>query len=208
MKKLLMAMVLLSAITNIASANDGEKSDAWSKMQWYVGAGLAGQSTAVDMGYNGLKIFTAETSNGGINLNGGVKWKYLRLGADITSTSGTGELSSVLLDMYADGDVSSVKYALEGVGVIPVSEMVSLEAGVSVGAIANKLKGAGGVCIEGFSCANFYGVYGLLLGVIINFTENHAMTIQMKGFGYGGTDTGIDYSGAVGEFALGYRYSF
>ena len=208
MKKFLISAVLSAIIVGGGYSAETKQSDAWSNMQGYIGVGLAGTSIATDLAFSGTLIGTHETSAAGLNLNGGVKWKYLRLGADITSASGITNFDSAYLGIYGlENDVSSVKYALEAAGIIPLTDTVHLEAGLSIGALGNRLKGMGGVCLEGLDC-DAYAVYGLLFGVVINFTENHAMSILLKGFGYGGADGTIDYSGAIGEFAIGYRYSF
>jgi len=84
------------------------------------------------------KVITTEISGNGINLNGGARWKYARVGLDIASTIGNAELSGSLALLAFGGDKifkdsSVARYSIEGAGIIPIGEKFELEIGLSFG---------------------------------------------------------------------------
>ncbi|MCL2439996.1 MAG: outer membrane beta-barrel protein [Alphaproteobacteria bacterium] len=214
MKKILLAALVFASVAVGAETTDTttKASDTAIKTRWYIGAGLSGNSSSVDLKTPGIgKIATFESSSGGININGGVRiGEYFRTGLNISSTSGSVDQKVPGLGKVADEDFTSTIVAAEFVGIIPVSQMVELEAGLSIGRLSYSLDLSSDII--GLDEKN-HTLVGLLLGCVVNFTENHALTIAFKGSGYSGSSINqfldpVKYDGTVSEFQIGYRYTF
>lgn len=172
-------------------------------VQGYIGAGLVGQSIKEKTRANGTEIADVDTGGFGINLNGGIKTRYLRFGVDISSTVGNAEISSRYYDYYDDYDetfdINVVKYSIELAGIIRCGEQLDLEIGGTIGRARAQVEGTWG---------NWITPYGLLFGLAINFNKHHALSIALKGYKYKSTDYIYKSDGTIGEFVVGYRYSF
>lgn len=166
-----------------------------SSVRGYLGVGLVGQAINEKLYVNDIEVASADTSGFGINLNGGIRAKYFRIGLDVSSTVGEGEMSGY----YSTFDVNVVKYSIELAGIIKCGEHFDLELGGTIG--------RGRFQIED-DWSDWMTPYGLLLGATVNFNAHHALTIALKGYGYSYDGDYYEEKGSVGEFVVGYRYSF
>lgn len=183
------------------------KQDYNNHVQGYIGVGMLGQAINEKTSVNGTEIANADTNGFGINLNIGIKAKYVRFGLDISSTLGEGELSTKYYDYYygyygnyeTTFDVNVVKYSLELAGIIKCSDHFDLEIGATIG--------RGRFQVDK-NWSDWVTPYGLLLGGVINFNTHHALTLTLKGYKYSSSESPYEADGAIGEFVVGYRYSF
>lgn len=166
-----------------------------SSVRGYLGVGLVGQAINEKLYVNDIEVASADTSGFGINLNGGIRAKYFRIGLDVSSTVGEGEMSGY----YSTFDVNVVKYSIELAGIIKCGEHFDLELGGAIG--------RGRFQIED-DWSDWMTPYGLILGTTVNFNAHHALTIALKGYGYSYDGDYYEEKGSVGEFVVGYRYSF
>jgi len=166
-----------------------------SSVRGYLGVGLVGQAINEKLYVNDIEVASADISGFGINLNGGIRAKYFRIGLDVSSTVGEGEMSGY----YSTFDVNVVKYSIELAGIIKCGEHFDLELGGTIG--------RGRFQIED-DWSDWMTPYGLLLGATVNFNAHHALTIALKGYGYSYDGDYYEEKGSVGEFVVGYRYSF
>ncbi len=162
----------------------------------YLGIGFLGQAVSEKVYVSDIEIASADISGMGLNLNGGVRGKHFRVGADITSTTLEGDLHGY----SSTFDVSVVKYSIELAGIIKCGEHFDLELGGTIGRA--RFQGEGG------NWSDWMTPYGLILGGTINFNAHHALTIALKGYGYSYDGDYYEEKGSVGEFVVGYRYSF
>jgi hypothetical protein len=212
MKKILIA-VLLTTLTvpsfaETAETSAPEKQEPASSVRGYIGVGLLGSSITEENSLSGEKIMTTDVSTAGITINGGAKWNHFRLGLDIGSTVGDAKATGILPNYVYGGaitfdDVSFVRYSVEGVGIIHCSDMFDLELGLSLGRARAKID---------TEWSDWFTPIGIVVGGVINFNQNHALGIYLKGYGYSIDETVSGYDvkteGAIGEFAITYRYSF
>ena len=184
--------------------NEVKPKDEDDSVQGYIGVGLLGQAVNETLKVNDRELASADLSSWGINFNGGIKARYIRFGLDISSTIGRAELSSQYLDYdYSVSDINMVRYSIELAGIIKCSRTFDLEIGGTVGRGRYKIDG---------NWSEWLTPYGLLLGGTINFNAHHALTIMLKGYRYSLDTEAYGYTyktnGAMGEFVVGYRYSF
>ena len=92
-----------------------------------------------------------------------------------------------------------MKYSIELAGIIKCGEHFDLELGGTIG--------RGRFQIED-DWSDWMTPYGLILGATVNFNAHHALTIALKGYGYSYDGDYYEEKGSVGEFVVGYRYSF
>lgn len=174
----------------------------------YIGVGLVGQSIEQTFNVGGTEVAKDDISSFGINLNGGLRTRYFRLGLDVSGTTGDADESGMIPDYIYGGtvkvsDIDIVKYSIELGVIIKCGDMVDIEIGGTVGRGRYKVAG---------NWSEWVTPYGFILGVGINFNDNHALILAFKGYTYStdGNTYGYNYEtkANAGEFTIGYRYSF
>ena len=178
--------------------NKVKAEDKDNSVQGYIGVGLLGQAINEKDSTNGTEIANIDTSGFGININTGIKWPVFRIGLDISSTVGTGELSSQYY-YNTTFDIDFVKYSIELAGIIKCSDNFDLELGFAIGRSRFRVNDVWG---------DWGTPYGLLLGATVNFNSHHALVLALKGYKYSGEYGDLEGDGTIGEFTIGYRYSF
>lgn len=174
----------------------------------YIGIGLLGQSIEQKFNVDGTEMAKDDISSFGINLNGGLRTRYFRLGLDISGATGDADESGMLPDYVYGGtvkvsDIDIVKYSIELGVIIKCSDTVDIEIGGTVGRGRYKVAG---------NWSEWVTPYGFILGVDVNFNDNHALILAFKGYTYSTDGSTYDYNyetkANCGEFTIGYRYSF